>query len=90
LIPANPGRKLCGGRRRFTWRWFRKRMLCKTLCAEVNPGMTIVHTETFAPILYLMKYQTLDEAIAIQNNVPQGLSSSIMTLNLGRQKLSWE
>jgi len=50
--------------------------------AEAEPGLGIVSQETFAPILYLMKYKTLDEAIAIQNNVPQGLSSSIMTLNL--------
>ncbi|WP_090971830.1 L-piperidine-6-carboxylate dehydrogenase [Parapedobacter composti] len=50
--------------------------------AEVSPDMTIVKTETFAPILYLMKYGTLDEAIRIQNEVPQGLSSAIMTLNL--------
>ncbi|MNR04239.1 Aldehyde dehydrogenase, thermostable [compost metagenome] len=38
--------------------------------------------ETFAPILYLIKYKTLEEAIALQNGVPQGLSSAIMTLNL--------
>ena len=38
--------------------------------------------ETFAPILYLMKYSDLDEAIAIQNSVPQGLSSAIMTTNM--------
>ncbi|MGK6350596.1 L-piperidine-6-carboxylate dehydrogenase [Parapedobacter sp. DT-150] len=50
--------------------------------AEVSPDMAIVQTETFAPILYIMKYRTLDEAIRIQNEVPQGLSSAIMTLNL--------
>jgi aldehyde dehydrogenase (NAD+) len=50
--------------------------------AEVKPGFTIVQQETFAPILYLLKYKTMDEAIAIQNGVPQGLSSAIMTLNL--------
>jgi aldehyde dehydrogenase (NAD+) len=50
--------------------------------AEVTPDLPIVQHETFAPILYLMKYQSLDEAIQIQNSVPQGLSSSIMTLNL--------
>ncbi|MET0394044.1 MAG: aldehyde dehydrogenase family protein [Chitinophagaceae bacterium] len=54
----------------------------KPCIAEVHPGLAIVRQETFAPILYLMKYSTLDEAIAIQNNVPQGLSSSIMTLNM--------
>ena len=42
----------------------------------------IVQHETFAPILYVMKYSTLDEAIAMQNDVPQGLSSSIFTTNL--------
>ena len=50
--------------------------------AEAEPHYKIVQQETFAPILYLLKYKTLDEAIAIQNGVPQGLSSSIMTLNL--------
>jgi aldehyde dehydrogenase (NAD+) len=50
--------------------------------AEADPAYPIVSQETFAPILYLLRYRTLDEAIAIQNGVPQGLSSSIMTLNL--------
>ena len=42
----------------------------------------IVRTETFGPILYLLGYDTLDEAIALQNAVPQGLSSSIFTMDL--------
>jgi len=50
--------------------------------AEVKPEYKIVQHETFAPILYLLKYKTVDDAIAIQNGVPQGLSSAIMTLNL--------
>lgn len=54
----------------------------KPCVAEVQPHFEIVQHETFAPILYLMKYKTFEEAIAIQNGVPQGLSSSIMTLNL--------
>lgn len=49
---------------------------------EVQNEWPIVQHETFAPILYLMKYTTLDEAIAMQNAVPQGLSSAIMTLNM--------
>ncbi|MBL7682616.1 MAG: aldehyde dehydrogenase family protein [Flavipsychrobacter sp.] len=49
---------------------------------EVSNDMQIVQHETFAPLLYIMKYKTLEEAIALQNNVPQGLSSSIMTLNM--------
>jgi aldehyde dehydrogenase (NAD+) len=39
----------------------------------------IVRTETFAPILYVLPYETLDQAIALNNDVPQGLSSSIFT-----------
>jgi aldehyde dehydrogenase (NAD+) len=54
----------------------------KPCIAEAKPEMAIVQHETFAPILYLLKYSTIEEAIAIQNNVPQGLSSSIMTLNM--------
>ena len=54
----------------------------KPCIAEVKADLPIVHQETFAPILYLVKYRELEEAIAIQNGVPQGLSSSIMTLNL--------
>ena len=47
------------------------------------PGQTaIVHTETFAPILYVLTYDTLDEAIALNNAVPQGLSSSIFTTDV--------
>ena len=54
----------------------------KPCIAEVKPHFKIVQHETFAPILYLMNYSDFGEAIAIQNGVPQGLSSSIMTLNL--------
>ena len=54
----------------------------KPCIAEVSNDLSIVQHETFAPILYLMKYTTIEEAIDIQNNVPQGLSSAIMTLNL--------
>jgi aldehyde dehydrogenase (NAD+) len=54
----------------------------KPCIAEVENSYAIVQHETFAPILYLIKYKELDEAIALQNGVPQGLSSSIMTNNL--------
>jgi aldehyde dehydrogenase (NAD+) len=54
----------------------------KPCIAEARPEFTIVQHETFAPILYLLKYRNFEEAIAIQNGVPQGLSSSVMTLNL--------
>lgn len=49
---------------------------------EVTNDMPIVQHETFAPVLYMMKYKTTEEAIALQNGVPQGLSSAIMTLNM--------
>ena len=54
----------------------------KPCIAEVENRYAIVQHETFAPILYLMKYKTLEEAIAMQNDVPQGLSSAIMTTNM--------
>ncbi|MBC8987265.1 aldehyde dehydrogenase family protein [Pedobacter sp. N36a] len=54
----------------------------KPCVAVVKNHFEIVQEETFAPILYLIKYKTLEEAIALQNGVPQGLSSAIMTLNL--------
>ena len=50
--------------------------------AEVTNDMKIVQNETFAPILYIMKYETIEEALALQNGVVQGLSSAIMTNNL--------
>ena len=54
----------------------------KPCIAEVENHWPVVQHETFAPILYLIKYKTLDEAISLQNAVPQGLSSAIFTLNL--------
>lgn len=54
----------------------------KPSVAEVKPEMKILQEETFAPILYLMSYTDLEEAIRIQNGVPQGLSSAIMTQDL--------
>ncbi|MDR6157460.1 MULTISPECIES: L-piperidine-6-carboxylate dehydrogenase [Chryseobacterium] len=59
----------------------------KPCIAEVKNSYEIVQHETFAPILYLIKYKTLEEAIAIQNDVPQGLSSAIMTQNLREAEL---
>ncbi len=49
---------------------------------EAQNHWPIVQQETFAPILYVLRYKTLDEAIATQNSVPQGLSSSIFTDSL--------
>jgi aldehyde dehydrogenase (NAD+) len=54
----------------------------KPAIAEAENHYKIVQEETFAPILYLLKYSTMDEAIAMQNGVDQGLSSAIMTTNM--------
>jgi len=54
----------------------------KPAIAEVEPDFQIVQEETFAPILYLLRYEKLEDAIAIQNGVRQGLSSAIMTNSL--------
>ncbi len=54
----------------------------KPAICEVENHYEIVQNETFAPILYLIKYSELDEAIELHNGVRQGLSSSIFTLNM--------
>lgn len=54
---------------------------------EVENHFEIVQHETFAPILYLIKYSDLGEAIDIQNDVPQGLSSAIMTKDMRESEL---
>ena len=54
----------------------------KPVIVEADNDFEIVQEETFAPILYLMKYSNLKEAVSMQNNVAQGLSSAIMTNNL--------
>ncbi len=59
----------------------------KPVIAEVDNNMEIVQTETFAPILYIMKYSNIEEAISMQNNVAQGLSSAIMTMNIRESEL---
>jgi aldehyde dehydrogenase (NAD+) len=50
--------------------------------AEVKENLPIVKHETFAPLLYLMKYRNIEEAIHLHNDVPQGLSSAIFTENM--------
>lgn len=59
----------------------------KPCVIEVDAQYDIVKHETFAPILYLMKYQDLEEAIEMQNDVPQGLSSAIMTDSVRESEL---
>jgi aldehyde dehydrogenase (NAD+) len=59
----------------------------KPCIIEAENHFHIVQEETFAPILYIMKYSTIEEAIALQNGVPQGLSSSIFTNNMREMEL---
>jgi aldehyde dehydrogenase (NAD+) len=54
----------------------------KPCIVEARNEWPIVQEETFAPILYIIKYKTIQEALALHNGVPQGLSSAIFTLNL--------
>ena len=70
-----------------TGKGFESGCYVKPCIAEVKNEMQIVQNETFAPILYLLKYKTIEEAIAMQNAVPQGLSSSIFTLNIRESEL---
>lgn len=49
---------------------------------EISHDAPVVQKEIFGPILYLFKFSTIDEVIAMNNNVPQGLSSSLFTKNL--------
>jgi aldehyde dehydrogenase (NAD+) len=58
---------------------FGRRTFVLPTIVEIRNDAEIVQTETFAPILYVMSYKTIDEAIALHNAVPQGLSSGIFT-----------
>ncbi|MBL8045404.1 MAG: aldehyde dehydrogenase family protein, partial [Anaerolineales bacterium] len=77
-VKAQGGEVLTGGRR------LPKLGACyvEPTIVKVKQQLPIVCDETFAPILYLMEYETLDEALALHNAVPQGLSSAIFTTNL--------
>jgi aldehyde dehydrogenase (NAD+) len=68
---------ICGGRR-----IDRPGFFVEPAIVKARPGMPIMAQETFAPILYVMSYAALDEAIAIQNGVEQGLTSAIFTRDL--------
>jgi aldehyde dehydrogenase (NAD+) len=70
-----------GGERALADRW-PDAYYVEPALVEMPAQTAIVREETFAPILYVMPYDELDEAIAIQNGVPQGLSSSIFTTDV--------
>lgn len=63
-------------------RGFESGCYVKPAIAEVDNSWSIVQEETFAPILYLIRYRSLDEAIRLQNDVRQGLSSAIMSTDI--------
>jgi len=72
------GRVLTGGKR-LTGAGYASGLYVTPCIIEAENAWSVVQHETFAPILYVMSYHTLDEAIALQNGVPQGLSSAIFT-----------
>lgn len=77
-VQAEGGKVLAGGNRRLTDAAPRAGYVEPAL-VRVDEQSEVVREETFAPILYVLTYDTLDEAIALHNDVPQGLSSSIFT-----------
>jgi aldehyde dehydrogenase (NAD+) len=74
---AEGGKLLCGGKA-----LKRPGHFVEPTIIRANAGMAVVGTETFAPILYLMSYDTLDEALALQNATAYGLSSAIFSDSL--------
>ena len=78
VVRAQGGKILFGGEK-LTGRNFPGGRYVRPCIAAARHDMKIVHEETFAPILYVICYKTLDEAIAYHNEVPQGLSSAIFT-----------
>ena len=74
-IREQGGEVLCGGNRL-------QDCFVEPTIVRAHPNMPILKEEIFAPILYLLEFDTLDQAIAWHNNVPQGLSSAIFTANL--------
>lgn len=80
-VKAEGGKILCGGEE-LTGEAYSSGCYVVPAIAEVENHYAIVQEETFAPLLYLIRYKTLDEAIALHNAVPQGLSSAIFTTDL--------
>src|ERR1019366_848746 len=70
-----------------TGKGFESGCYVKPCIIEAKNELEIVQQETFAPILYIMKYKTIEEAIAMQNGVPQGLRSEEHTSNMREMEL---
>ena len=79
---AAEGGSLLAGGQTLTGDQYHSGCYVQPAIVEMPAQSAVVQEETFAPILYLLRYKTLDEAIALQNAVPQGLSSAIFTRNL--------
>ena len=75
------GTIVCGGERLSGKEYPGGRYVTRAI-VEARNDFAIVQEETFAPILYIIRYETLDDGIALHNGVPQGLSSAIFTQNL--------
>ncbi|HZQ43440.1 MAG TPA: aldehyde dehydrogenase family protein [Acidobacteriaceae bacterium] len=76
------GATVTGGERIELNEMDREAFYVRPALVEIARQSDLVQHETFAPILYILKYHDFDEAIALHNDVPQGLSSSIFTLNM--------
>ncbi|UNZ20865.1 aldehyde dehydrogenase family protein [Streptomyces sp. 891-h] len=77
-VQAQGGKVLAGGNRRLS-EAAPQAAYAEPVLVRVDEQTDVVREETFAPILYVLTYDTLEEAIALHNDVPQGLSSSIFT-----------
>ena len=80
-VKSEGGKILCGGDV-LTGEGYESGCYVTPCLAEVKGNLPIVCDETFAPLLYMMKYKSLDEAMQLHNEVPQGLSSSIFSRNI--------
>ena len=83
-LQSEGGEIVCGGR---PLRGKQGGFYVTPCLVRAHPDFEIVRQETFAPILYFMTYENLDEAIAWQNAVPQGLSSAIFTNDLRESEM---
>ncbi|MFD1383345.1 aldehyde dehydrogenase family protein [Rhodanobacter aciditrophus] len=83
---AQGGEIICGGER-VTEGVPTGGFYVKPAIVRIAHDAPIVHEETFAPILYVLTYKTFDEAIEIQNEVPQGLSSAVFTESMREAEL---
>ncbi|MBN1833476.1 MAG: aldehyde dehydrogenase family protein [Deltaproteobacteria bacterium] len=81
-VVRNQGGRILYGGKKLSGEIFDAGTYVSPCICEAGPQMPIVGEETFAPILYLIRYSTLDQAIVIHNSVPQGLSSAIFSNDL--------